>query len=126
MIARAGHPFLKSVIDRVLANIRSYTPWRLGVGAPGVLRTTGPIAYTLAIAPIRNHHPHRLIRDETTIGLHFSLGGGYIHRQHFPGHYSTLISPLIEQRGVKRLGGALYETAIKAKRALKTKTVVSP
>ncbi|MBI1181143.1 MAG: glycosyltransferase [Alphaproteobacteria bacterium] len=59
-----GHPFLRRVIARVLANIERYRPLVDGIGFNGVLRVTGPIAYTLAVAPIVSRHPHRLLDDE--------------------------------------------------------------
>ena len=37
--ASPGHPFLRSVIDNVLANIDTYIPGLHGTGKPGVLRT---------------------------------------------------------------------------------------
>ncbi len=59
-----GHPFLKAVIENVLSNIDRYNPELHGVGKPGVLRVTGPIAYTLAIVPLLDSYPHRRIDSE--------------------------------------------------------------
>src|SRR5262249_50786919 len=50
VIAEPGHPFLEAVMARVKANIARYDLSRDGVGKMGVLRVTGPIAYTQAIA----------------------------------------------------------------------------
>ena len=47
ILAAPGHPFLKAVIEKVLRNLRRYSPVHYGVGKRAVLRTTGPIAYTL-------------------------------------------------------------------------------
>jgi mannosyltransferase OCH1-like enzyme len=58
--AMPKHPFLKSVIDTVLHNIENYHPVHSGVGQAGVIRTTGPIAYTQAIRPLLSHHQYRL------------------------------------------------------------------
>ena len=94
VIAARGHPFLRSVIAKVLANIENYRPWRSGVGRIGVLRLTGPIAYTQAIMPILDQHPRRCIADAAAIGLHYSIGGGYEHGSVFKNHYSLLTSPV--------------------------------
>ncbi len=58
IICEPQHPYLAAVIDRILANVHHYRPWGAGVGRIGVLRVTGPIAYTLAIEPIKNEHKH--------------------------------------------------------------------
>lgn len=115
VIARPGHPFLAAVIERVLGNIRSYSPWRLGVGGNGVWRTTGPIAYTRAIAPILANHPHRLVRDETSVGLLYSIGSGYVHQDHFRNHYTVLGSAIVPAHGLRQLTDPPYLAA----RALK-------
>lgn len=49
VIGSAGHPFLERVLLEVLGNIRNYSRERFGTGRMGVLRVTGPIAYSLAI-----------------------------------------------------------------------------
>ena len=76
IIAARGHPYLKAVIARVLANIRSYRPWRDGVGKFGVFSTTGPWAYTNAILPIRDLHPRRIVSSEASVGLRYSIYDG--------------------------------------------------
>ena len=107
VIAAAGHPFLKAIILKILSNIDNYQPFRDGVGEFGVIRTTGPIAYTKAILPLLDIHPHRRIWVETDLGLHYSIYGQQIgaiespqaqqapHRQHFPNHYTRQTAPLI-------------------------------
>jgi inositol phosphorylceramide mannosyltransferase catalytic subunit len=94
IIAAPGHPFLRAAIIRVLDNIDRYQPWKLGVGRIGVLRTTGPIPYTLAIDG--TDAPHRRIAHESEIGLVYSIGGGYEHGRVFKRHYSTLDSCVVE------------------------------
>ena len=120
VIARPGHPLLAAVIERVLANIRTYNPWRFSVGKPGVLRTTGPIAYTLAIAPLLDRYPHRLTRDETSLGLRFSIKDGYDHRTTFSRHYSTLTAPLVPARGVGRVSDAVYDAAYRVRNVIRS------
>ncbi len=91
-----GHPLLRAVLGSVLDNITNYNPLRHGVGRMGVLRMTGPIAYTLAIHPLRATYPHRYVRFETDIGLAYSIyGNPFSHRTTFGKHYSQETRPII-------------------------------
>lgn len=94
IVAAPGHPFLRAVIERVLHAIDTYNPYRVGVGL-NVLRVTGPIPYTLAIAPLLMHNSHRRIRNERVIGLRYSTLDGGNHKQHFRGHYSRRTTPIV-------------------------------
>ncbi len=42
LVTAPGHPFLKAVLERVIAGLRSYRVFEAGVGQPAVLRLTGP------------------------------------------------------------------------------------
>lgn len=90
VIANRKHPFTKAVIDRIVKNVEDYRPWH-SVGSMGVLRTTGPIAYTLAIHPILHRHPHRII-DYKSSGIVYSIE--YEHQSVFRNHYSNLSGPI--------------------------------
>lgn len=92
VIAAPGHPFLEQVIRSVLHNIQSYSPERRGTGKIGVLRVTGPIAYSLAIHPILDLHPHRLISAEDE-GLVYIAAGEYRNTKKM--HYSSVHIPLV-------------------------------
>ncbi|NHA15346.1 glycosyltransferase family 32 protein [Thioalkalivibrio sp. XN279] len=91
-----GHPFLRAVIENVLGNIDMYRPALHGVGRAGVLNVTVPIAYSLAIHPLRAQYPHRLVRYQD-LGIGYSIfecGAG--HRRHLTGrHYTELRSPVV-------------------------------
>lgn len=92
------HPFLKSVIERVLNNIKHYDPNLFGVGKRGVLRLTGPIAYSLAIHPMLGSHSHRIADAETDLGLRYSIfshQGQLAHEKLTKKHYSTLTHPIV-------------------------------
>lgn len=95
IVSAAGHPFLKAVIAQVLANIETYDRYLVGTGKIGVLRTTGPIAYTRAIAPLLPLHSHREIANEKAIGLEYSIAGGYDHKSSISTYYSELSTPVI-------------------------------
>jgi hypothetical protein len=102
VIAAAGSPLLRAVIETVLDNIHAYRPWRNGGGRMAVLETTGPIAYTLAIHPLLTRVPHR------NAGSHGDLGLVYVatavpHRRLCSHDYSIQSRPPIRQ---SRLSGA--------------------
>jgi len=97
VIAQAGHPFLRHVIARVLANIETYNARLDDVGRNGVVRTTGPIAYTHAIAPLLSRHPHRVIGSTADIGLDYSIAG-YDGGAVLGTHYSRLTSPVVVRK----------------------------
>lgn len=91
--ADAAHPLTKAAIDKIRENISNYKPWN-AVGRAGVVRTTGPIAYTLAIHPLLSQHKHRIVNSHE-FGLYPSLGGGYDHKAVFKNHYSRLRIPVV-------------------------------
>ena len=96
IIAAAGHPFLRGVLAKVLRNIEEYVPYLDGVARRGVLRATGPIAYTLAIKPLLDQHPHRVAASEESLGLQYSVYAAYNHhRLLFRKHYTTNPEPVV-------------------------------
>ena len=96
----ASHPYLKAVIAGVMRNIDEYDPFVHGTGKVGVLRVTGPIAYTNAIEPIRQDHPHRMV-DIEQLGFIYSVTGGSAHElSHellFPNHYRGSQEPIVRE-----------------------------
>ena len=100
IIAAPGHPFLKAVIDRVLTNIETYRPWRDGVRRHGVVRLTGPIAYTRAIRPIIAQHPHRFAASATDVGLRYRAAPE--HEQLFMHHYANIKESIVTMRGIAK------------------------
>jgi glycosyltransferase involved in cell wall biosynthesis len=98
VIAEPKHPFLKSVIEKVLSNIESYSAHPYNIGKIGVLRMTGPIAYTTAINDIKEQHPHRLV-DIENLGFRYSIAKNPTddveHRSFQSGLYTNLTAPLI-------------------------------
>jgi len=97
VIASAGHPLLQIVINEVLLNIKNYSPFWFGVGKVGVLRLSGPICYTLSLAPHISRHKARLV-DIQSMGFVYSiykkLGDKDFHSKE-PGHYSLLTEPIV-------------------------------
>lgn len=100
IVAAAGHPFLRAVIERVLRNLRRYNPVLHGQGWIGVIRTTGPIAYTLAVRPLLPSHPHRMVDAQAELGFQYSIypsADSSPHQSLFRAHYTQLREPLVRQ-----------------------------
>jgi hypothetical protein len=109
IIAAAGHPFLRAVIVRVLDGIDRYSMSRTGFGQSGVLRLTGPVAYTLAIHPLVESHPCRIVENESVLGLEYSVMAGKSHQALARRHYVSNTSPIVRRAGLagwldRRLG----------------------
>ena len=60
------------MIEQVKFHLDHYDPFRLDIGGLSVLRSTGPIAYSLAIESIKNVYPHRLVCIED-LGIEYSF-----------------------------------------------------
>jgi inositol phosphorylceramide mannosyltransferase catalytic subunit len=101
IVAAPRHPFLNTVIASVKRNIDVYNPATHGVGKMGVMRVTGPIAYTLAIRSVDKYHQYRLAENEE-LGFQYSIFGtvhnGRAHESYFPNHYTRLSEPVILPR----------------------------
>jgi mannosyltransferase OCH1-like enzyme len=115
IICKPSHPYLAAVIDRVLENIARYRPWRGGVGRTGVLRLTGPIAYSLAIEPIKNLHKHVELQSHDEIGLAYNALGTFDHRTLFKRHYTQLDTPIVRSEGLTKLATNIYITTRRIK-----------
>lgn len=97
VIAAPGHPFLRSVIRRVMFNIENYDPKVHGTGAYGVLRLSGPVCYTLAILPQLRKHPFRVV-DVGNFGLRYSIYRDMKSDKHpwkDPRHYRNQVEPIV-------------------------------
>mgnify|MGYP001214340874 CR=1 FL=1 len=93
LIATPGHPLLRYVASFMLHCIDAHAGRPDVQGIHGVLITTGPIMYTMALAKGLGMFPHRLVDTHHELGLRYSSVDG--HEQHFPGHYSTLTAPVV-------------------------------
>ena len=118
IIAVAGHPFLRAVIEAVLHNIDRYRPWRHGTGAIGVLRLTGPLAYTRAMQPLLATAPHVAVGDETALGLQYSIYNHASHRAVYKVNYFQLTESIVKMKRLAKLPAFLYSLAKKSKRWL--------
>ena len=119
IIAVAGHPFLKAVIEIVLANISRYNPWSYGVGREGVIRTTGPVAYTQAIYPILDSFEHRLLSHADSATLQYSVLDKLDHTKYFKKHYLYQTDEIIASAGWKHIFSKNCASCIKLKTKLR-------
>jgi hypothetical protein len=94
MLYEPGHPFLKNVIKNVLVNIRNYSLNDFGVGRHGVLKLSGPIAYSLSIKPLLESQNYRIF-DSEEAGIIYSIFPGTKHRNLFKDKYSDLKEEII-------------------------------
>lgn len=98
IICRPGHPLMQAAVDAVTRNIQTYSMRTQGVGKFGVLRTTGPLAYTRAIEPGLSQHPHRFFDSESAGLLYSALvlpPGQSSHMGLFKQHYTRVKLPLV-------------------------------
>jgi mannosyltransferase OCH1-like enzyme len=103
-----GHPYMKAVLETVLANIDAYDPSLHSVGKNGVLRVTGPIAYTIAIDRILSQHPHRVLDSRNDLGFEYNVYRNQSHETAFKSHYSLQTAPVVRLGLAKRQLTHLY------------------
>jgi mannosyltransferase OCH1-like enzyme len=109
IVSAPHHPFLRDVISDVVRNIETYSAFREGVGRMGVLRTTGPIAYTRTIYPLLGAYPHRLVAFESDLGLVYSRYGDHeSHRRVYRTHYEDLTGPVIRSGPVSAMAANIW------------------
>jgi mannosyltransferase OCH1-like enzyme len=100
------HPFLRAVIDACVDGIEAYRfdasdAWTFG--KLGVLRLTGPIAYTRAIHPLLKQHGHRLATNSFNGAMLYSYtlrrgNSAPKHEDVETAHYSRLTTPIVRAR----------------------------
>jgi inositol phosphorylceramide mannosyltransferase catalytic subunit len=110
IVAASGHPFLKAAIENTLTNIDRYNPALHGTGRMGVLRLTGPIAYTLAITPLLSSNAHRRVCSRKDLGLVYSVYPRVEHQSVFYPHYSVLSEPIVRIGRGRRITSAALNT----------------
>lgn len=107
VIGAPKHPFLEAVIETVLRNINAYAPWH-AVGRTGVVRVTGPIAYTRAIFPLIDLYPCKRVRHEGEIGLQYSIAEAYDPDPVKARHYSIVSEPLVQMSGPGKVASGFF------------------
>ena len=109
IVAVSGHPFLREVILKVLQAIDNYNPWKVGIGLYGVLRTTGPILYSLAIYDLIekgtvSKEQYRFVSRIEDLGFRYSI---YDKINQIRVHRTILIPYEQQRRPVIRMGGCV-------------------
>ena len=109
IISAPGHPFLRAVILKVMQCIDLYNPWKTGIGLYGVLRTTGPIPYTLAIYDMLEKgavsaEQYRIVPRIEDLGFKYSI---YDKGTQLRGHRNVIATYEKGKKPVIRMGGCV-------------------
>jgi mannosyltransferase OCH1-like enzyme len=94
IVAAPGHPFLHRVITEVLFNMQQYHPRWFGVGQEGVVRVSGPICYSLSIAPMLPLHQFRPVAIEE-LGFRYTIYDSIKQHIEFGKHYTRCDEPIM-------------------------------
>lgn len=100
LISEPLHPYFKAVINDVISKLKSYSPSVEGVAKPAVLKTTGPITFTLTVGSCLYMMKHRIVDSRSDLGLVYTIYENIdpmMHVNNNPNHYSKLSTPLIRQ-----------------------------
>jgi mannosyltransferase OCH1-like enzyme len=104
LLYSAGHPFLRAVLDRVVANIEAYNFEKDGGGKTAVLKLTGPYAYTKAIEGYLSvhsdeHHSFLSLDAEIQYSAFYNRGvfDGAHEAMYGRVHYSRLTTPIVHK-----------------------------
>lgn len=108
IVCAPGHPCMKAVLENVMGNIDAYDPSLHGVGKKGVLRVTGPVAYTMAIHRIKDQHAHRVVDITAELGLEYNIYRDQSHEKVFKSHYSAQTAPVVRLGWAKRYLTTVY------------------
>lgn len=90
ILSTPNNKYINNVVERVTQHIENYTPEKYGVGMYGVLRTTGPIAYTNAINELDCYDGIRFAGNNADNHVIYA-------KNHYrtSKHYSQLYEPII-------------------------------
>jgi mannosyltransferase OCH1-like enzyme len=100
LISEPHHPFLRAIIKQVIKNIKNYDVFKDGIGKLGVLRVTGPIAYSLVVQSQINMgiREWREVCLERDFGFIYTIFPNRVqHESIFTHHYSQVKEPLIRR-----------------------------
>jgi hypothetical protein len=101
ILATPQHIILEQVVEQVLRNLRNYNPFSNGVGKFGVLRITGPIAYSKVVHSCIDLPGVRIATNEElgfspSVHKVTSASNPFPNRQSSP-HYSALRIPIVRR-----------------------------
>lgn len=95
VIAAPRSPWLRAVIDEVTERIRHYQPARYGIGMKGVLSTTGPIPFTLAISRVPPGDGIYYVQNHRTVGLKYCGVDSKVLKRFKKSAYARLKTPVV-------------------------------
>ena len=110
IISAPQNPILKFIIDKCLLNLCFYNPGVFGIGKTGVVRTTGPVAYTQEMIRSAIRGWRRINSEEE--GLVYSIfGDGFSeHGVAFDDHYLDLSESVVDP--IKSVNREKYKSEI--------------
>jgi hypothetical protein len=107
IVATPKHCFLEAVIQRVMRNIESYNPVRDGIGRLGIVRVTGPVAYTLGILSVKDRCNYRIV-DIEDLGFIYSFletsEDTHAHKSFFEKHGYLSKEPIVAPNYIDKFG----------------------
>lgn len=93
IISSPNNKYMRNVVEQVTQNIENYNFQDFGVGWKGVLKTTGPIAYTNSISRIDDGKQIRKLGSSSVNGLIFR-DLNTIHNGN-KDHYKNIFFPIV-------------------------------
>lgn len=124
IIAEPKNIFIKNIIDDIVFNINNYTPWTYGVGGRGVLKTTGPIPFSLSIIRTLRYSDNFdefgcvFVRNFKSLGLRYISSD---RNEHFSNkdHYSNKLAPIVMLNGRLYFLSTIYTLLVRIRRLFK-------
>jgi hypothetical protein len=101
ILASARNPLVEAALWRAKSNLERYSYLRDKYGQMAVLRTTGPIAFSLSVAPLLKAYPHRIVDSWNDLGLEYEGFSSLKVRVELTGeNYRDGVRPLIIPRAI--------------------------
>lgn len=97
--ASPASPYIKAVIDEVAGRINHYKPWIYGIGRMGVLRTTGPIPFSIGIAKVPDSEGFYHIENYRDLGLLYTGVDKAALKKIKKSQYAQLKTPVVTLEG---------------------------
>jgi hypothetical protein len=83
--------------------LKSYKPWRYGVGMQGVLHTTGPVPFSLGIEKVEKCKGFHLKENHRNVGLIYRNVNSKVMKLISRDHYSRLREPVVLLHGADKI-----------------------
>jgi hypothetical protein len=80
---------------------------------------TGPLIYTLTIAPLVQDHPCTVVANESVVALDYSIVPGDTHKALFKAHYTISTASVVRLAPHLRLVDLAYRAARSLKQRLR-------